>query len=118
MQTLRPAENAGQRLYRNSHDVIKRLLYRERDAGRLGVESQLERPFVCRTKTIAHCPGPNAPRCPILRNLFKEIVMGIKKERNAGHEFIDGQSSLNAPIDVFQAIAKREGKFLYRCRPG
>src|SRR5579863_937910 len=65
--------------------------------------------------TFAHQFCPDAASSAEFSNLFKEVIMHIKEEREARREFIDLQATLQGRIDIGQAIGNREGEFLYRC---
>ena len=116
MQRVRAAEHGRQRLQRRADDVVVRLLRRERDAGRLAVETQLPRTFASRAEPIAHRVRPDLPRRAVLRDLLEEIAVRVEKERDLRDEPIDVQPGVDAPLHVLEAVAQREGELLQRRR--
>ena len=81
VQRLRAAADRGERLDRDAHDVVLRLLGGERRAARLRVEAQRERAWVRRAEAVAHDLGPQAPRRAELRDLLEEVVVRVEEER-------------------------------------
>src|SRR5438132_10050644 len=69
-------------------------------------------------KTLAHNARPQPARGAKLRNLFKQIVMRVEKERNAWSEFIDLQTRLECGFHVSDRIRDRESDFLNGGRAG
>src|SRR6266850_6011866 len=98
MQALGSPQHTREGLDSNPHNVVQWLLDSQGHPGRLRMEAHLQGPFVSRAKPIAHFASPNPPRRPVLGNLFKEIVMRIKEEGHARHEFIWIQSRFDAPV--------------------
>jgi hypothetical protein len=80
VQRLRPAEHRGERLIGDAHDVVERLLRRQRDAGRLAVEAHHPRARLFGLIALAHVPRPDAPGRPQLRDLLEEVVVNVPKE--------------------------------------
>src|SRR5688572_2091031 len=118
MKRLRPAEHGGQRLHGRPHHVVRRLLRRERHARRLGVEAQLPRLGVAGAEAVTHHLRPQAPRGPVLRHLFEQIVVCVEEEGDPRREGIHVQTAVHRVLDVLDAVAQREGELLRRRGPG
>src|SRR5437868_6323117 len=73
---------------------------------------------ILRFVTLAHQSGPQTTPGTKLGNLLEEIVMDIKKEREAWSKFIDLQTTSQCSIDISQAIGNSKGQFLHGCCPG
>src|SRR5438876_4030084 len=91
VQRLRAAGDRGERLDRDAHDVVLRLLRRQRRAAGLRVEAQRERLRVRRAEPLAHHPRPQAPRRAELRNLLEEVVVRVEEEGEALAELVRAQ---------------------------
>src|SRR5437667_4385104 len=76
------------------------------------METKLKGALICRAKTVAHLSSPNTARRAVFGYFFKKIVMGVKKEGDAGDETVNIETGPHAPVDIFEAIAQREGEFL------
>ena len=118
VQALRAAEHAGQRLDRRAHDVDLRLLRRQRDTRRLGVEAQHHRALVGRSVAITHPPGPDPPRRPVLGDLLEEVDVGVEEEAQPRREGVDREAALHRQLDVGEAVGQRERQLLGGRRPG
>ena len=96
VQRLRAAEHRGQRLHRDPHDVVERLLRLQRDAAGLGVKPQPRR-RVARTEPLAHEPGPEPARRAELGHLLEQVVVAGEEEREPRPEAVDREAGLDAP---------------------
>ena len=85
VQRLRAAEHRGQRLHRDAHDVVERLLRLERDAAGLRVKAQA-RARVARAEAVAHDARVHAPRRAELRDFLEQIVVRGEEERQPRRE--------------------------------
>ena len=85
VQRLRAAEHRRQRLHRDAHDVVQRLLRLERDAARLRVKAQ-PAARVVRAEALAHEARVHAPRRAELRDLLEQVVVRREEEREPRRE--------------------------------
>ena len=118
MQRLRAAEHRRQRLQRDAHDVVVRLLRRERAAGRLRMEAKLLRPRIGRMKTVFHDPRPQPPGRAELRDFLEKIVVGVEEEREPLAELIDVEPRVDRRLHVRDGVCEGERHFLYGGRTG
>ena len=116
MERLRAAEHRGERLDRRTHDVVERLLCRERGAHRLGVEAQRERRGVGDRVAVAQDKGPDAPRGAVLGHLLDERRVGGEEERELWCETLDREAAPARGIHVGDRVREREGELLHRAR--
>ena len=86
VQRLRAAQHRGQRLHRRAHDVVQRLLRRQRRARGLRVEAQHQRLRVLRAEAVAHDARPQPPRGAELGDLLEEVVVRVEEEREPRRE--------------------------------
>src|SRR5207244_9828712 len=88
VQRLRAAERRGERLDGDAHDVVQRLLGRERHPAGLGVKAEFgtRLPGV---ETIAHYPRIETSGGAELRNFFEQIAVSSENEGKSGSESID-----------------------------
>ena len=112
VQRVGAAEHRRQRLQRRADDVVVRLLRRERDAGRLAVETQLPRSFASCAEPIAHRLRPDPSRGAELRDLLEEVVMHVPEEAEPRREVVDVHPALHALLDVADAVGERERELL------
>ena len=118
MERLSSAKYRGEGLIGDAHDVVHRLLRRQRNARGLRVESHRPRTRAPRSIALLHVPRPNAPCGPELGDLLEEVVMDVPEERESRRELIDVETPRDAPFDIGESIGKREGEFLRRRRAG
>ena len=111
-----PPSTADERLQRGAHDVVHRLLRRQRHAGGLRMKAQLQRALVPGAEPLAHHARPDAPRGAILGDLFEEVAVRVEEERHARHELVHVESRVDARLHVLDAVAQRERQFLRRRR--
>ena len=116
VQRLCAPQNRGERLQRDAGDVVLRLLGGERDARRLRVEAHPGGARVLRAEALRHYPIPDLACGAILRNLLEEIVMRVEEEAEPRGEIVDGQATPQRPLDVLDAVIKRESQLLQRGR--
>src|SRR2546422_2703339 len=81
VQRLRTAADGGERLDRNAHDVVLRLLCRQRRAACLRVKAERESGRVRGAEALSHDPRPQTPRRAKLRHLDEEVVVRVEEER-------------------------------------
>src|SRR5579884_2256163 len=84
----------------------------------LRVEFQLHAAFITCTIPLAHDMCPDLAGGTVFGNFFKEVTMRIEKEAKPRCEFIDLQPARKHPVDVLDAVAKREGQLLHSGRSG
>ena len=92
VERLGAAHHPGERLYRGTDHVQLRLLRRAGASRGLGVEPEPERPLPLRPEPVLHHVSPDPTRGAELRDLLKEIVVGVEKEGESRRELIDGKS--------------------------
>src|SRR6267143_5152708 len=112
VQGLAAAENGGERLNREAHDVVFRLLCGERGTGGLCVKAQHQGARILGTEAFRHDPGPETARGAVFGDFFKKIVVGIEEKRKLWRKFIDAESGVERGLDIGDAIGEGEGHFL------
>ena len=118
MQRLHAAHHAGQRLDRDAHDVIDRLLRGERDARGLRVRAQHHRARILRAETLLHDTRPHAARRAQLGDFLKEVVVQVPEKRETRREVVDVEAAFDSFFDVADAVGDSEREFLHRGRAG
>ena len=103
VQRLRAAQHGGERLHRDAHDVVERLLRRERDAAGLRVKAQT-RARVARAEALAHEARIQAPRRAELGDLLEQVVVRGEEERQPRRERVDAQSGVDRARDVLDRV--------------
>ena len=98
VQALGPAQDRGERLERDAHDVVVHLLRRQRRAGRLGVEPEHHRFRLLRAEPFLHDARPEPARGPVLRHLFEKIVVRVEEERELAREGVHIQAGLERRV--------------------
>ena len=76
------------------------------------MEAQQPRARIFGPKFLFHHPGPNSTGGAVFGNLFKEIVVSVEEEAEAGGKVVHVQPALDAPLDVFDAVDQGEGQLL------
>ena len=112
VQRLGAAQHARQSLDRRAHDVVQRLLSRQRHTRRLRVKTHQQRPLIARTERVPQLPSPDPPRRAVLRDLLKEIDMRVEEEAQPRRELIDVQAPRDRLLDVREAVLQRERQLL------
>ena len=112
MERLRSTEYTRQSLYRDTDDIVVRLLRRQRASRGLRVKAQNGRTRVFAFEAFGHDFVPDLPGGPILRNFLEQVVMRIKEKGETRGELIDVKSGANGPFHVLDAVVQRECKFL------
>ncbi len=111
------ARDRRKRLDRHAHDVVLRLLSRQRRAARLRVEAERERPRVRRAEPLSHDLGPEAPGRAELCDLLEEVVVGIEEEGEALAEVVGRQPRVDRRLRVGDPVGEGERELLRRRRP-
>src|SRR5665213_2545069 len=65
---------------------------------------------------VAHDVRPNGPCRAELGDLLEEVVMGVEEETESRREAVYRQAPFESPVNIFDSVAQREGKFLNRGR--
>src|SRR5581483_5186389 len=76
------------------------------------VQLERRRQSVCGTATRSHSTRPNSSGRSVLGDLVKEIIVRVKEERDSRNKAIKVEAGAEAPVNVLDSVAKREGKFL------
>src|SRR4029079_9957289 len=97
---------------RRPYDVHLGLLGRQRDAGRLRMKAQQQRPLVARTEPVAELTRPDPSRRAIFRDLLEEVHVGVEEEREPRSEIVDVEAALARPLDVREPVGERECELL------
>jgi hypothetical protein len=118
VQGLRSPKDGSKSLDRNAHDIVVRLLRGKRAAGSLRVETENSRSRVRTPEPLRHHLVPDLTRGTVLCDLFEEIVVSVKKEREPRSESIDMQPRPAGPFHILNTIVERECQFLQGCRAG
>src|SRR5947209_5127004 len=100
MQRLRTAEYSGERLVRDAHDVVHRLLRCQRHACGLRVETHDPRPWTLRAVALLEVARPDPTRGAQLGDLLEEVVVNVPEERKTRREVVDVQAALDAALDI------------------
>ena len=114
VQRLAAAQNGGQRLHGDAHDVVLRLLRGQRAARRLGVEPEHQRARIPGPEPLPHEARPQPARGAELRDLLEEIVVGVEEERELRRELVDLEPGVQRRLHVGDAVGQREGHLLHR----
>ena len=116
VERLRAAAHRRERLDRDSHDVVLRLLRGERRAACLRVEAKRDGARVRRAEAIAHDLRPEAARRAELRDLLEEVVVRVEEEREALAEGIRREAGGDGCFAVGDAVRERERELLRGAR--
>ena len=106
MEGLRPPQHGCEGLQRDPHDVVVRLLSRERAPGGLRVETQLLRFRVSHAEPVTHDARPQPPRRTELGNLLEEVVVGIEEKRQPPSEPRCVQTGGDDGLDVGDTVSE------------
>ncbi len=63
---------------------------------------------------LAHPGSPEVAGRAILGDLFKEVNVGVKKEREPRGNYVDVEPALSRQLHVGKSVGQREGQFLDR----
>ena len=113
---LRAAGDRRERLDRDAHDVVLRLLRRQRRTARLRVEAKCQRLRVRRAETVSHDPRPQPPRGTKLRDLLEEVVVRVEEEGEPLAEVVRRQPRVDRRLAVRDPVRERERELLRRGR--
>ncbi len=113
-----PPKTADSACKRHAHHVVLRLLGGQCGTGRLGVEAQRPGFGVFGLETLAHDPGPQAPRGAELGDFFQQVVVRVEEERQLRGEVVHIQTGFQRGFHVGDAVGERESHFLHGGRAG
>ena len=111
-----PPADRRQRLHRDAHDVVLRLLRGQRRAARLRVEAERLRLRVRRAEAVAHDLRPQPPRRAELRHLLEEVVVRVEEEREPRAELVGREARVDGGLAVGDPVRERERELLHRGR--
>ena len=117
MQGLGTTEHRGERLIGRAHDIVVRILRRQRYAGGLTMRAKHHGLGFFRPETL-HDLRPEKPCSTQLRNLHKEIHADAEEEREPGREVVDSEPARRRGTHVLHAVGERVGQFLHRSGTG
>ena len=116
VQRLRSPEDRGERLQRHAHDVVVRLLRRQRAASGLRVEAELLSLGLGRAEAVAHDARPQPSGRAELGDLFEKVVVRVEEERQPLAEPVDVEPRVDRRLHVRHRVREGEGDLLYRRR--
>ena len=73
------------------------------------METQKPRTRVPGFEGITHHPGPDPAGGPVLGDLFKKVIVGIKEKREARGKFVNIHPPGDTPAHIFHPISQGEG---------
>ena len=114
VERLAAAEDRGERLDGDAHDVVLRLLGGQRAPRRLGMEAQHPRARVPGLEALAHDARPQPAGRPELGDLLEEVVVGVEEERQLRREVVDLLPRIPSGGDVRDAVGQGERDLLHR----
>ena len=118
VQRLCAAKHRRQRLQRDAHDVVVRLLGGQRAAGGLRVEAQLLRARIGGAEPVAHDARPETPGGAKLGDFLEEVVVRVEEERQPLSEDVDVETGVERRLHIGDAVGERERHLLHRRRTG
>ena len=119
MQRLSATHHGRHRLHCRAHDVIVRLLRRERPARRLAVRAKHQRALVLRVEVLLHKLCPQRPRRAKFGHLHVEVHRDAPKEGDAWRDVVDADGAgCDRRTHVLKAVRQREGELELRVCPG
>ena len=116
VQALRAAGDRRERLDRDAHDVVLRLLRGQRRAAGLRVEPERERPRVRGAEAVAHDRRPQPAGGAELRHLLEEVVVRVEEEGEPRAEVVGRKARGDGRVAVGDAVRERERELLHRGR--
>ena len=102
--------------YGDPHDVVERLLGRQRGAAADAADAEHAGPVGRGAEAIAHDARPQPPARPVLRHLLEEVGVGVEEEAELAAHLVDGEPAGAAALDVRDRVREREGELLHRRR--
>ena len=88
MQRLATAQHRREGLNSYAHNIVFRLLRRQRRARRLCVKPQHQRTRIVRSETVFHDARPQSPRRAKLGNFLQQITVRVEEERKLRSEVV------------------------------
>src|SRR4030095_12160200 len=116
MKRLRATQNSRERLNRRPNHVDFWLLCSQGRSRSLRVKSEHQRTRIASIKPFTHDARPQSACSTKLRNLFQQVIVGVKEKRDARREFINVQARIQSRVDIRNTVSKRKSNFLNGCR--
>ena len=91
---LHTPQDKGQRLDRSAHDVVRRLLGRQRHARGVRRDDRRMRTRILRAELLAHHPGKEPPCRADLGDLLEEVHAAVHENGDPASEGVDVNSAL------------------------
>ena len=110
---LRAAADRRERLDRDPHDVVLRLLRRERRPARLRVEAKRERARFVAPNRSRMISRPQPPRRAELRHLLEEVVVRVEEEGEPRAELVRRQAGVDRRLRIRDPVRERERELLH-----
>ena len=117
VKALCATEDRGERFDGGPHHIVLWLLGGERDPGRLGMKTYLQRALVLGTVSVTHPTRPYPARRPKFGNLFEEVDVSVEEKGQPGSETVDVEAPSGARLDISESVGQREGKLLLGSGP-
>ena len=112
VQRLRAAADGRERLHRDAHDVVLRLLGGQGGAAGLGVEAEGLGLRGRRSEAVAHDLRPQRAGGAELRDLLEEVVVGVEEEGEPGAERVGREARGDCRLAVGDSVRERECELL------
>jgi hypothetical protein len=80
------------------------------------VEAHQQRTLVAGAVAVAQLARPDPPGRAVLRDLLKEIDVGVEEKRQPRRELVDVEPAGERVLDVSEAVLERERELLHRRR--
>ena len=112
VQRLRAAEHRGERLQRDAHDVVERLLRGQRHARGLAVEAERARAVGLRAEALAHDRRPQRRAARNFATSSRRLLWPLKKKLSCAPKSSTSSPALDGGLHVGDAVGERERDLL------